>query len=467
MSNNKTKKIVLKTYKKTANKYLGTDDQIEEKVISENIINSSKKKKDNKNTNQIIQTNNLNKNLTEQTEEETELLEELNSLKTKYESEKLETMQNVQIINNEIIEKNRQLKFLTKENYKLILSLKDMGKNLKGEFLKIYNEKMKKRNILNNIEETLKYGIIIKEEEIKNAKKMANEERRQALKCEERLNEINNGMEQNLVNDLKELNDNIKILSEEIEELSICKSIHKNCEKNKQYLKNKLNLFKTEVEFESKKNNMLINKSVEPSNKLNMSSSISKNNLLLSENKESIYRKNNYSQKIRIGILKKNIPKPEKLNISTYRYVTNNFNLIKTSPNKKILIDKSYNNSNLFTDKEHDFLREIIPSKYMNRYINEFESRKKQKEEIENKFEEHNNIKDKKQQIQFRIDYIGIKIKEEEKKHLELLLKFRNNNRIKKELKNKLEKYEKEIKNLNKNIERHEKLRKIFEKEKL
>ena len=86
----------------------------------------------------------------------------------------------------------------------------------------------------------------------------------------------------------------------------------------------------------------------------------------------------------------------------------------------------------------------------MNRYLDEFESRKKAKEEVENLFEEHNNIKDIKQQIQFKIDYVEVKIKEEEKKYIELLLKFRNNNKKKNELKNMIKNCEREIKGYNK-----------------
>ena len=139
-----------------------------------------------------------------------------------------------------------------------------------------------------------------------------------------------------------------------------------------------------------------------------------------------------------------------------------------------ILNDITNNNTKLFTEGEYDLLNEIIPTRYMNRYLDEFESRKKAKEEIENLFEEHNNIKDIKQQIQFKIDYVEqqiqfkidyveVKIKEEEKKYIELLLKFRNNNKKKNELKNMIKNCEREIKSYNKKIKREEKMQKMYE----
>ena len=121
---------------------------------------------------------------------------------------------------------------------------------------------------------------------------------------------------------------------------------------------------------------------------------------------------------------------------------------------------------NLFTEGEYDFLQEVIPSKYMNKYLEEFESKKKETEEIKNKFEDHNVIKEQKQQIQLKIDYIEIKLKEEEKKHLELLIKFRNNNKLKNELKLAIKKYAKNIKDTNKLIARKEKMHKIYSGEK-
>ena len=113
MSVNKTKKIILKSYKKTTNKYIGTDDQIEEKIILDNNKGNLDKQK----VNQISEAIDLN--LIGQKKDMNDLIEKLNLLKSEYESEKIEGMENVKMLNNQINEKNKELKIITKENMKL------------------------------------------------------------------------------------------------------------------------------------------------------------------------------------------------------------------------------------------------------------------------------------------------------------------------------------------------------------
>jgi hypothetical protein len=250
-------------------------------------------------------------------------------------------------------------------------------------------------------------------------------------------------------------------------ELYLIKSKHKYCSKDIQNLQSKLNLYITEQEFESKKNKMLINQSFKSPKKANLSYTESNSSIYKNQNDDIFTKKLKYGQRISKSILVKNIPKPEKLNIFTHRYINSNINLLNKTPSKKINLHNISNQSfNLFTEGEFDFLQEVIPSKYMNKYLEEFESKKKEKEEIKNKFEDHNIIKEQKQQIQLKIDYIEIKLKEEEKKHLELLIKFRNNNKLKNELKLAIKKYTKNIKDTNKLIARKEKMHKIYSGEK-
>ena len=461
MSVNKNKRIVLKSNLKSGKNYVERGNQTEENVISVSIMGDKGNQKENTNLSGGGQNLNELKNL----EDMNKLL---NSLKYQYESEKLNTVEKMKLINGELNEKSGELKLLTKDNFKLIEKLKDIGKNLKGGFLKSYKDIMKKRNISNKSKvENLKNDIIIREEEIKNSKKFGNAERREKERIEKILNEVENGMEQNLINELKELNDEIKELKQEILELYLIKSKHKYCGRDIQNLQSKLNLYITQQEFESKRNKMLANQSIQSPKKVNISYTESNKNLFNEQYDDTFAKKLKYGQKISTNILGKNIPRPEKLNISTYRYINSKLNLFNKTPSKKInLLNISNQSMNLFTEGEYDFLQEVIPSKYMNKYLEEFESKKKEKEEIKNKFEDHNIIKEQKQQIQLKIDYIEIKLKEEEKKHLELLIKFRNNNKLKNELKLAIKKYAKNIKDTNKLIARKEKMHKIYSGEK-
>jgi hypothetical protein len=226
-------------------------------------------------------------------------------------------------------------------------------------------------------------------------------------------------------------------------------------------LKNKLSLYNTELEFESKRSDMLVNQSFQTNNNLNISTNKSNNNIFRESNDGSfIINKNNYSMKIRKLILSKNIKKPEKLNISTYNYINQKLYSINKTPNKELILHNiNKKNINLFSEGEYNVLKEIIPSKYMIKYLEEFESKKKKNEEIENIFESKKKEKGQTGQIKIKLDYIEVKKKEEDKKHIDLSLKFKTNNKKINELKNEIKKYKEELKKYDKIIKFKEKFK--------
>ena len=463
MSVNRLKKIIIKKNVKTENKYIETDESTNKNVISETYnysINNKNKKKQNSRENQDKKYQNLTENIIEEKKDLNELNKELYFLKNEYESEKIKSVENIKEINNKLDETNKELQSASKENYQLILKLKDIESNLKLDYLKTFNERMKKRNLYLKNEQLLKNRISVKDEEIKIAQKLVKVEKKQQQKYQNLLNEVNNGMEEDKNNDLKKLNEEINKLNIELEVLHKTKILHKYCPKNILNLKNKLSLYNTEYEFESKKNGMLINQSNQSKNK----------NTNISEDEDKGVRNLivNYSQNIRKNILKQNIPKPEKLNNITSRYITEKINFINRTPSNKNLHDdlaKNKNkktNINLFKENEYNFLKNIIPSKYMNKFVNEFDNIKKEKEDIEKSIEKNNYKKGDNENIQFKIDYIQVQKKAENKKYVELLLKFRNNEKKKKEIKSKIKIYEKELKKYNKKIDVLDKMQRVF-----
>ena len=463
MSVNRLKKIIIKKNVKTENKYIETDESTNKNVISETYnysINNKNKKKQNSRENQDKKYQNLTENIIEEKKDLNELNKELYFLKNEYESEKVKSVENIKEINNKLDETNKELQSASKENYQLILKLKDIESNLKLDYLKTFNERMKKRNLYLKNEQLLKNRISVKDEEIKIAQKLVKVEKKQQQKYQNLLNEVNNGMEEDKSNDLKKLNEEINKLNIELEVLYKTKILHKYCPKNIQNLKNKLSLYNTEYEFESKKNGMLINQSNQSKNK----------NTNISEDEDKGVRNLivNYSQNIRKNILKQNIPKPEKLNNITSRYITEKINFINRTPSNKNLHDdlaKNKNkktNINLFKENEYNFLKNIIPSKYMNKFVNEFDNIKKEKEDIEKSIEKNNYKKGDNGNIQFKIDYIQVQKKAENKKYVELLLKFRNNEKKKKEIQSKIKIYEKELKKYNKKIDVLDKMQRVF-----
>ena len=98
----------------------------------------------------------------------------------------------------------------------------------------------------------------------------------------------------------------------------------------------------------------------------------------------------------------------------------------------------------------------------MNKFVNEFDNIKKEKEDIEKSIEKNNYKKDDNGNIQFKIDYIQVQKKAENKKYIELLLKFRNNEKKKKEMQSKIKTYENELKNYNKKIDVLDKMQRVF-----
>ena len=291
-----------------------------------------------------------------------DLERELALWKSKLEAEKIKSAENINLINNELKEKNRKLKIVTTNNYKLFLKLKNIQNGLKENYLKKINQRLKKRDINTKNEETLKKDIIIMEEIIKIVQKFGLEEKKQKIKYEKLINEFDNGFEQNINDDLKKLNDEIKQLNENILELSRIKMIHSDCSKYMNSLKNKLSLYNTELEFESKRSDMLVNQSFQTKNNLNISTNKSNNNIFRESNDGSfIINKNNYSMEIRKLILSKSIKKPEKLNISTYNYINQKLYSINKTPNKELILHNIYKkNINLFSEGEYNVLKEII-----------------------------------------------------------------------------------------------------------
>ena len=461
MSVNRLKKIIIKRNVKTENKYIETGESNNKNVISETYnytINNQNKKKQKTGENQEKKFENLTGNKTEEKNDPNELNKELYFLKNEYESEKVKSVEDIKEINDKLSETNKELQSVSKENYQLILKLKDIESHLKIDYLKSFNERMKKRNLHLKNEQILKNRIRVKDEEIKIAQKLAQVEKKQQQKYQNLLNEVNNGMEENKNNDLKSLKDEINKLNIEIEELYKTKIMHTYCPRNIQNLKHKLSLYNTEYEFESKKNDMLANQS---------SRSKNKNNNISDDEDEGLRNLVvNYSENIRKKILKQSVPKPEKLNNLTSRYIIEKINFINRTPNNKTLHGKSTKNINininLFNENEYNFLKNIIPSKYMNKFVNEFNNIKKEKDDIQKSFEKNNSKKDEKGKIQFKIDYIQVQKKAESKKYIELLLKYRNNEKKKKEIQSKIKIYEKEIKNYNKKIDVLDKMQRVF-----
>ena len=257
---------------------------------------------------------------------------------------------------------------------------------------------------------------------------------------------MNDQLESNKINDLNEINKEINQLISENEKLKLIKLEHSKCKKNILDLTSKLNIANNELEFETKKKDMIMSGTINKDTKeneeneiLNDLNNISEDAIYAREKNELVENKVNYSKKIRKKILKKEIPRIQPISNSSYKYIQTEFNSIsKKNINKKklignlkevtSLIDNVYvPESNLFTERESDVLRKILPEEFLNDYIEKYEKKKLEKQKVEELIEENdiNEQKDQKdkEQIVYDIDLNNLKKKTEMKKKAELKMK--------------------------------------------
>jgi predicted RNase H-like nuclease (RuvC/YqgF family) len=196
---------------------------------------------------------------------------------------------------------------------------------------------------------------------------------------------------------------------------------------------------------------------------------------------ELVKNKNDYGFKVRDLILKTKTPRRDKINKSAFNYIKNEFDIIKKkvvpSTKKSIVgnlnevtsvIDTSSVQTNLFTEKERDLLKKLIPQDYIDVYNERFEMKKKEKDQIQRKFEENENLKLENQQSKYEVELLKLKLKEKERITSELEVKVRKNNIKVSKLKSEIAQYEKQLKEqialLNKKINYNKKYISIIER---
>ena len=445
--NNVRKKLFSKNKKNTINKKVATGDANEE-VSNENNISGKTKKiemeiKENKELDQ-------EERLLELQKSNIKLEEELKTLEVQYESEKIDNIDKLKTINNELLEKSNQSKIISKENHKLITKLKTLENGLNEKYTKIMNKELfKKRTSNKKTEKQIQKDIKVREKQIDIIKKISERAKVEKEKYENMLNDAEN-MESEKMKELDHLNELIEEAKVEHEDLDRMRLEHINCYNEIQNLLSTVNLLHNEIEFEKKKYTMMSN--VNKDNKIKKEPN---EELNLLQKKSLLSPKLIYSKKIRDLAITKNIPKVEKVNKSTIRYIQTEFELMNKMKtvnnyiNKKnilegnngptsVLDDIYVPPANLFTERETEVLSTIIPKSNLSEYMGKFTERKKEVDEIQELFSEKDEIKNKNVEKKFEIDNIKINIKVADRIKTDLMNKFRKNKRkifnIKKEI---------------------------------
>ena len=490
MSSNNKRQVKKKLFSKNeiASKKVSTGDKNEQEYISQNFDNGICIKT----TKKLLEveiTENLEEEqrqrIAELQEKNSQLEDQLKSLSSQYESEKVGIVQDVNKYNDAIKQKSEEVNEVSKENNKLMKRLKNIENNLNDKYSKFMEKKtVKKKKNIQRTEKTVKKEVDVKEEQIKNIKKKIEAEKTQRMKAENLLNEVNDGLEENHKNYIKELDEKIKVAKNEVKKLSEVRVAHEHCIKEIQSLTSQLNLVHNEIEFETKKNDMImstINNDIDTNTNNTNINEEKKDILSIKLDNELIKNKNDYGFKVRDLILKTKTPRRDKINKSAFNYIKNEFDIIKKkvvpSTKKSIVgnlnevtsvIDTSSVQTNLFTEKETDLLKKLIPQDYIDVYNERFEMKKKEKDKIEKKFKENENLKLENQQSKYEVELLKLKLKEKERITSELEVKVRKNNIKVSKLKSEIAQYEKQLKEqialLNKKINYNKKYISIIER---
>ena len=376
---------------------------------------------------------------------------------------------------SEILLLNKQLSALEKEqinlyneNKSLLTNLKKMEEQVTNKF----NDKFKiskviKRQKQNEVKVDLNKEIKIKEKLKINIEKTIKYNKKDIKILNKLLEENKEGKEQELNNELKELNDKINLIQKEIGELNKIKLEHKLCQKKENILKTKLNVLANEIEFESKKSNL-----IETIGSEKKSPTKIKSVSMTMEYGENIRKnilkntKNKYNSKIKLVnyksynyLLKElnNNNKNKEYTGSSYQKLQENN--MKTMENGEIPDFSSYLKNGiehridtkspqkfLFSEQEKDILKKLLPDEYYNNCNEKYNKIENELNEIGEKYKENEQIKNEIFLDNIKYEGINLKLKESGNIKINLNAIFSKNNNKINDLKRKIKLLDDEIK---------------------
>ena len=461
MSNVRKKLLFSKNTQNQVNKKVATgeagvekkEEQVSSEITSNDVAAKTKQLKSDENKKE-------NKEVKEEKvlpEKTIELEEQLKTLQKEYESKQSENIEEIKNTNIELDKKREDANKASKKNQKLITKLKNIEKEIGEKYKKAVNitsiKKLKNKN-----EQNIQKDIKVKEKQIEKMQKVVDAEKAQQIKYENLLNDDEIIQKaHNLQKELNTIDEKINEIKDELGELYIYRSRHLSCTREINELKMTLNVMKNEMEFESKKKNMIMSTTIKNTrNKKILNEGLTISNDLLNTPNSKLA----YSKKIRYEFFKqKRPPKPKKVAKSTFKYILTEFDLIENSKknprknsSKNILnkpnsiIDNEYvPEPNLFTERETKILKTVLPESYIAKYMEKYDEKKVEKDEIENKFGEFDEKKNDNMKIKYQIDALKLNIKAKGIIESGLLAKYRKNNRLIYNLKQEITEYKKKI----------------------
>ena len=350
---------------------------------------------------------------------------ELDSIQSKIKSEAENGVSKISSLNEQLakLEKEQIMSFNQNKNYLSKLKEKE------EEVTKRFEDKFKISKVLSHqkkeaIKPDFDKQIEMKEIEKENIQKLIKYNQKEVKKLEKLLEENKEGSDQKLADELKEINEKINEVEKEIEKLKKVKLEHKNCEKDENILKGKLNVLSNEFEFESKKLNMIETEKKEPTKIKNVNMTME------------------YGERVRKQLLQ-NTKIKYNSKMSFMNYKSYNFFLKELDDNRKsINMGSSYKNLKtigdselpdfttylkkdiscridtkspknfLFSDQEKEVLKKLLPNEYYNNYNEKYSQAENKINELEEKFKNHEQIKREINLDNIKCDAVNLKIKE-------------------------------------------------------
>ena len=492
MSEGKNKRIVKKTKNSdTMNIKVSTTDKdvlSKDNEINLNIEGQKKQKtltKSNTTLKTIKEEDNIEARIAKLIEKNKKYQKEIETLKSNV-NEKSQTEL------NEILSLNQTLSSLEKDHISVSNKNKillDKLKKIEEEVSKRFSDKFKLSKIVKTkkIIETkrdINKEIKATENQKNNVQKIIKYNEKEIKKLNKLIEENKDGNEQKLNNELKEVNEQINKLQKEIEELNKIKFEHQLCEKKENILKNKLNVLSNDLDFESKKGYMI---ETEPEKKEPTKIKNVNNSMVYGEKvrKQALSQvKKKYNSKIKI------------FNYKSYNFLLDDLNYNKTlgehsGSSYKNLIEKNLKSgvneeipnfsaflkneisvridtktpkNFLFSDKEKQILKKLLPDKYYNNYNEKFNKAENELNKIDEKFKENKQVKNEIILDNIKCDEQKLLLKQLE--HIRGNLTFSNSKNNKKisELKRKVQMLNDDIKKQEKLIIRKEKNNNLIRK---
>ena len=447
MSEGSNKRVVKKTKANKMSIKVSTEDKDEPlgKDLNKDKIKSNSKGK------YSVQNGIPEMTLTRLLEDNQNLEIELENIKEELQSEKNKTISDLESLNKELEVLNKTQNNVCTKNKSILNKLKEIQKDIDVKF----TEKFKLSKVIENkrsnlYNKNINIEIKSKENEQNNVQKDIKINQKEIERMQKILDENKEKEGSKVEENYKVVKENMENLQKEINDLNQIKLEHKNCTKNINILKNKLNVLFIDMEFERKR--LIMFSTAQPKKEKNA----------LNENT----KRSDYGIKVRNNVLqntknKYDFKDVELVNKKSYDFLKNEMIETERKIRKDLEEEKIGNNKGkdtmkvyLFTEAEKEVFQKIMPNELFNNLNDKFNEKEVEMKKIEETLKEQKDQKRKLYLDNLKYEEINLKKQELRIKKTNLMSENIRNNKKIIEMKNIIKKKQKEIDNENRKIAR-------------